>query len=65
MIAECCQFPDGVTVKLGGEYELDPCIYETVEAHRNVTVRVLRCKNCGKTIVEWERQENTEDVEVE
>ena len=36
-------------------------VYETIEIHRNVTVEILRCKNCGNTEILWFRQENTED----
>ena len=56
-----CSHGDGVTVKIGG-IPVDPCEYEEVEAYRNVTVRVLRCKRCGHTEIEWERQENTEEI---
>ena len=38
---------------------LDPCIYEEIEVHKNVTVRVNRCKNCGHIEYRWERQNNT------
>lgn len=55
-----CNF-GGVCIKPDGVNELDPCIYETIEKHRNVTVEVIRCKNCGHIEVLWERQENTED----
>lgn len=55
-----CSFGD-VSIKPDGVNELDPCIYETLETHRNVTVEVIRCKNCGHTEVLWKRQENTED----
>ena len=56
-----CNHGDGVTVKIAG-VPVDPCIYEEVEAYRNVTVRVLRCKRCGHIEVEWERQENTGEI---
>ncbi|MBR1620132.1 hypothetical protein IJ674_09600 [bacterium] len=42
-----CSFPDGITIKPDGINELDPCIYEEVEVHHNVTVRVLKCRKCG------------------
>lgn len=57
-----CRFPDGLTVKPDGENELDPCSYKVVEEYSNVTVRVLRCRKCGHTELEWERQDNTEEV---
>lgn len=51
-------FPDG-------ENELDPCIYEEIERYANVTVTVLRCKKCGHISIEWERQEDTEELDVD
>lgn len=39
---------------------LDPCNYEEVAVYRNVTVRVLKCKDCGHIEIEWERQADTE-----
>lgn len=55
-----CNF-GGICIKPDGINKLDPCLYETLETHKNVTVEVLRCKNCGHTEVLWKRQENTED----
>lgn len=55
-----CSFGD-VSIKPDGINEIDPCLYETVETHRNVTVEILRCKKCGHVEVLWKRQENTED----
>ena len=55
-----CSFGD-VSIRPDGINELDPCLYETLETHRNVTVEVLRCKVCGRIEVLWKRQENTED----
>lgn len=57
-----CRFPDGLTIKPDGQNELDPCFYDVVEEYRNVTVRVLRCRNCGRIELEWERQDNTEEI---
>lgn len=56
-----CNF-GGLTIKPDGEHELDPCIYEQIEKHKNVTVTVLRCKKCGHTEILWERQADTEDM---
>lgn len=39
-----CTFPGGITYRPDGKSELDPCQYEVIEKHRNVTVEVLRCK---------------------
>ena len=38
---------------------LDPCIYEKIETHKNVTVTVHKCKNCGSIEYRWERQKDT------
>ena len=56
------QFPDGISFKQDGVNEVDPCVYELIEEHRNVTVKVYRCKNCGSIDISWVRTENTEDV---
>lgn len=56
-----CSFGDGVEVKIGGVV-LDPCVYEDVEIHTNVTVYVRRCPKCGAVDISWERQETTEDI---
>lgn len=55
-----CNFGN-VCIKPDGINELDACVYETLEKHMNVTVEVIRCKNCGHVEVLWKRQENTED----
>lgn len=60
-----CNFGDGITIKPDGVNELDPCRYELVEKHRNVTVEVLRCKKCGHVEVVWYRQDDTEDGDVD
>lgn len=44
---------------------LDPCQYELIEKYRNVTVEILRCKNCGHVEISWSRQENTEEGDVD
>ena len=59
-----CEFPEGVVIKPDGVNELDPCVYEEVETYANVTIHILRCKKCGHTEIEWERQENTEKIEI-
>lgn len=58
-----CTFGDGIKVCPDGMHELDPCEYEQIEKYRNVTVTVLRCKNCGNIDILWEKQEDTEEVE--
>ena len=57
-----CKFPDGVVIKPNGVDELDPCIYETVERHTNVTVEVRRCQRCGHIDIAWYRTDETEDI---
>lgn len=57
-----CEFPEGVTIKPDGVNELDPCVYEVVEAYTNVDIQILRCKNCGHIEFEWSKTDNTEDV---
>lgn len=57
-----CSFGVGVTVKPDGINELDPCTYEDVEVHTNVTVVVKRCQKCGHIELVWHRQEDTEDI---
>ncbi len=60
-----CQFPDGLSIRPDGINELDPCVYEDIEKHTNVTVIVSKCKNCGNIDISWIRQENTEDIFME
>ena len=55
-----CNFGEGVSIKPDGVNELDPCMYEVLEVHENVTVEVLRCKKCGHTEVSWYRPEDGE-----
>lgn len=58
-----CRFPEGIVIKPDGVNELDPCIYETVEVHHNVTVEVMRCKNCGHIEITWHRDEPDPEVD--
>lgn len=62
---ERCTWGDGITVKPDGVHELDPCEYEVVEAYRNVTVEVLRCRRCGHIEITWHRQSDTEEVDLD
>ncbi len=59
-----CSFPDGLTIKPDGIHELDPCLYETTEIHRNVTVEVRRCVRCGHVDIAWHMQDNSESETV-
>lgn len=54
-----CRFPNDMTIKPDGINELDPHSYLEIERYENVTVLVLRCKNCGHIELEWVRQPNT------
>jgi len=64
-MSERCKFPEGIRIFPDGVNELDPCVYEEVERWRNVTVSVLRCKHCGNIDIQWYRQDDTEELEVE
>lgn len=55
-----CSYAGGVSFKPDGKHDLDPCVYETEEIYRNVTVEILRCKKCGKVEISWYRQDDTE-----
>ena len=59
-----CSFGDGVEVKIGG-VPVDPCCYEVVAIYKNVTVEVLRCKDCGHEDFAWYKQENTEEGDLD
>ena len=61
-MAKCrCRMPDGIDIKPNGINSLDPCAYVLKEIHRNVTVEITQCVNCGHVSVGWFPQENTED----
>lgn len=57
-----CQFPKGLVIKPDGVNELDPCMYDLMEEHRNVTVKVYRCSKCGSIDISWEKQDDTEST---
>ena len=56
---------NGMVIKPDCVNELDHCIYEVVEKYANVTIEVLKCKNCGHVEISWYRQEDTEELEIE
>jgi hypothetical protein len=60
-----CSFGDGVVIKPDGVHELEPCIWETIERYKNVTIEVRKCINCGDIEVVWFRQDNTEREEID
>ena len=60
-----CESSNGMVIKPDGVNKLDPCIYEVVEKYANVTIEVLKCKNCGHVEISWYRQEDTEELEIE
>lgn len=57
-----CSMPDGMSFRPDGIHEVDPCVYEDIEMHTNVTVIVSRCKNCGHISLSWLRTPETEDI---
>ena len=59
-----CQFPNGMSIKPDGIHSVDPCVYEDIEMHTNVTVVVSRCKNCANIEISWHRQEDTIDYDL-
>ena len=60
-----CKWPNDIVIKPDGVNELDPCIYQTVEAYANVIVEIQRCKKCGHTEVVWHRTEDTVPIDLE
>ena len=60
-----CSFGEGIHIFPDGQNELDACSYEEIERWRNVTVSVLRCKQCGHVELAWYRQEDTEPVDLD
>lgn len=59
---EKCSYPRGLSIKPDGVNELDPCIYEEIEAYENVSVSISKCKKCGHIEVTWKRQPNTKEI---
>lgn len=57
-----CKFPESISIKLDEKIEVDPCIYELMEEHQNVTVRVYRCPRCRTVDISWERQNDTKST---
>lgn len=64
VLCKKCSFPEGIDVRLDGKNSLDPCIYDEIEKYANVTVTIMRCRKCGHIDISWERQEDTEEIEL-
>ena len=58
---ERCSFHGGMTILPDGMNELDPCVYELKEIHRNVDIEICQCKVCGHIEINWFRTPDTED----
>lgn len=54
-----CSFKDGMEIEVFG-ISVNPCIYEEIETHHNVTVHVMRCKKCGHIELEWSKEDGDE-----
>lgn len=59
-----CSFPHGAEMAIAG-IPVDPCVYQTVEIYRNVTIEVRRCIKCGGIDLAWHRQDDTESEVVD
>ena len=60
-----CSFGDGIIIKPDGINELDPCIYKEIEKYANVTITISKCVKCGRINIEWEKQDDTEEIEID
>lgn len=61
----CEKCGKGIIYKPDGENELDLCLYQDVEKYKNVTVTISKCVYCGHIDISWERQEDTEKLEID
>ena len=59
-----CSYPDGVKINISG-IDVDPCVFKDIEKYANVTVTISRCIRCGRINIEWERQDDTEEIQIE
>lgn len=59
---EKCKFENPIYI-MG--MEVDPCIYKEIQRVKNVTVIVSKCQKCGNIDIQWIRQDNSEELEVE
>ena len=53
-----CKHQDGSISSMFG-IPVDPCVYQDIEAYRNVTVIVSKCIHCGAIDIRWKSQEDT------
>ena len=60
-----CSLPADIVIKPDGVNELDPCIYKDIAKYKNITITISRCSKCGNTEISWERQDDTEEMELE
>lgn len=59
-----CSTPDGVSLRLDGVHEVDPCLYEEIGRHSGCIVHVMRCRHCGHIEISWEKGEDYQLEEV-
>lgn len=52
-----------IVIKPDGVHELSPHRFQEEMKLKNVTVQILRCKDCGEVSIGWYRQDNTEILE--
>jgi len=62
-MSERCKLPGILAIRLGAEggAEVDPCLYQEIETIEHCTVHVLRCKRCGHTEIDWEREKRGDE----
>ena len=51
---------NGVVIKPDGIHPISPHLFVEEERLKNVTIQILRCKNCGYVSIGWFKQDNTE-----
>lgn len=54
---------EGITIKPDGIHELSPHRFVLEKRLKNVTIEILRCKECGEVSIGWYRQDDTEELE--
>lgn len=64
MCTNRCSFGEGISIKPDGINELDPCVYKEIEKYANVTITISKCVKCGRINIEWEKQDDTEEIEI-